>query len=109
MLISGYRAMWIVVMFDLPVKSKEQRKRATEFRKALVADGFEMMQFSVYFRPCPSDENAVVHVRRVRALLPPEGRVRILRITDKQFGRMLSFFGRKSNPVEKMPSQLGMF
>ncbi|MFC2331310.1 MAG: CRISPR-associated endonuclease Cas2, partial [Treponema sp.] len=39
--------MWIFCMFDLPTNTKPQRKRASEFRKNLLEDGFEMMQFSV--------------------------------------------------------------
>jgi len=106
---SGYKAMWVFVMFDLPVGTKLQRKRASGFRKELVRDGFQMMQFSIYFRASPSDENAAVHVRRVRRALPAEGKVRILRVTDKQFGRMFSFFGRKAVQLEEMPRQLALF
>lgn len=44
--------MWMVVMFDLPVVEKAERKAATEFRNALLDMGFEMSQFSVYMRFC---------------------------------------------------------
>lgn len=40
--------MWIVVMFDLPVVEKSERKAATEFRNTLRDMGFEMSQFSVH-------------------------------------------------------------
>ena len=79
--------MWLLVMFDPPVKTPKQRKLATGFRKSLLEDGFAMMRFSIYSRPCPSDENAAVHQERVKRWLPPEGSVRILKITDKQFER----------------------
>lgn len=109
MLVSGYRAMWILVMFDLPVKKKIQRKRATEFRKKLLKDGFTMIQLSVYLKPAPSEENAAVHLNRVRNFLPPEGQVRIMKITDKQFGRMICFQGETAHAPEKMPRQLELF
>ena len=101
--------MWVLVLFDLPVRTKPQRKRATEFRKQLLEDGFMMMQYSVYARPCPSEENAEVHVERIRRNLPPLGSVRILKVTDRQYGRMLCFDGNRPAPPEGMPRQLEFF
>ncbi len=109
MLISGYRAMWLLVLFDLPVKTKTQRKRATDFRKNLIKDGFDMVQFSVYSRPCPSEENAAVHRNRVRLFLPQEGQVRVLLFTDKQYSRMECFQGEIPVAPEAMPHQLDLF
>jgi len=83
--------MWIFVMFDLPVASSGERKAATDFRNTLLADGFTMMQFSVYIRHCPSREHAAVHIRRVEEALPPGGSVSVLQITDKQFGEIRNF------------------
>ena len=51
-MLSGYRLMWMIVMFDLPVVLKEERKAATAFRNSLLDMGFEMSQFSVYARFC---------------------------------------------------------
>ncbi|MDE7469345.1 MAG: CRISPR-associated endonuclease Cas2, partial [Desulfovibrionaceae bacterium] len=48
--VSGYRIMWILVMFDLPTVTREEQKRATEFRNSLLELGFQMMQYSVYIR-----------------------------------------------------------
>lgn len=96
-------------MFDLPVTTKPQRKAATGFRKDLLLDGFDMVQYSVYSRPCPTEENADVHVQRVKACLPQDGEVRILRFTDKQYGRMECFLSRISEPSETMPGQIEMF
>jgi len=47
-MLSGYRNMWLLVMFDLPVTQKEERKEAADFRNYLLDLGFEMAQFSVY-------------------------------------------------------------
>ena len=49
---SGYQLMWILVMFDLPVGTKEQMRAATRFREYLLDEGFEMAQFSIYARFC---------------------------------------------------------
>lgn len=101
--------MWVLVLFDLPVRTKSERKRATGFRKALLEDGFTMMQYSVYMRPCPSDENAETHRRRIRAILPVRGAVRIISITDRQFSKILCFNGKSRESAEAMPSQLEFF
>ncbi len=109
MLVTGYRAMWVLVMFDLPVDSKEARRAYTRFRHGLIENGFVMLQYSVYARPCASEENAIVHFRRVKATLPPAGQVRMLTITDKQYGRMKIYESKKRVPTEKPPEQLAFF
>lgn len=101
--------MWLLVMFDLPVKTKPQRKRAARFRADLVKGGFDMVQFSVYARACASEENADVHLNRVRSAIPREGRVRIARFTDKQYARMVCFQGRIPVRSEPVPKQLDLF
>lgn len=68
---SEYRIMWILVFFDLPTKTKRDRKRYTDFRDKLIKDGFTMFQFSIYLRHCASMENANVHIKRVKNYLPP--------------------------------------
>lgn len=101
--------MWIVVLFDLPTDTAKARKEYTQFRKQLLQDGFTMMQYSVYIRHCASDENAKVHAKRVKSSLPPDGEVRIIKITDKQFGNIEVFYGKKRVPTEQAPLQLQFF
>lgn len=101
--------MWVLTMFDLPVLTAVQRKRYANFRKKLLRDGFIMLQYSVYARPCPSEENAKVHAARVKAVLPEEGEVRVIQLTDLQFSRMEIFAGKKRQPTEKTPEQLTLF
>lgn len=101
--------MWIIVLFDLPTTTKTDRKRYAVFRKKLMTDGFSMMQYSVYMRHCASDENAQVHAERVKNNLPPDGEVRIVKITDKQFSRIEVFYGKKRKLTEKPPAQMELF
>lgn len=107
--LSGYRFMWIVAMFDLPVDTPTARRQYAQFRKALIKDGFAMMQFSVYIRHCASRENTEVHTTRVQQAVPPDGEVRILTITDVQFARMLVFWGKRRVLAPQPPSQLELF
>jgi CRISPR-associated protein Cas2 len=109
MFLSGYRCMWLVTMFDLPVDTKEARRAYAQFRKSLLKDGFSRLQFSVYVRHCASEENADVHNDRVQRCLPDDGEVRLLTITDKQFERMRVFRGKMRKPPESPPRQLELF
>lgn len=107
--INGYRAMWLFVLFDLPVLTKKQRKVAAQFRKRMLTEGFNMMQFSVYTRHCPSRESLVVHVKRVKRAVPSKGQVTILAITDKQYGRMVNIQGGAHEALGGAPAQLELF
>jgi CRISPR-associated protein Cas2 len=109
MYLTGYRCMWVLAMFDLPTDTKKARKNYARFRKMLLEDGFTQMQYSVYARHCPSKENAEVHLARIERGLPPDGEVRVLTITDKQFERMKVFWGKMRRPLEPAPCQLQLF
>lgn len=101
--------MWAMVMFDLPTDTKSARRQYALFRKTLLNNGFSQLQYSVYARPCPSKENLAVHTGRVKNAIPPEGEVRILEMTDKQFERMLVFWGKRRKMPETPPCQLELF
>ncbi|MEZ5046958.1 MAG: CRISPR-associated endonuclease Cas2 [Chitinophagaceae bacterium] len=104
-----YRIMWVLVFFDLPTETKSDRKIASDFRKRILKDGFTMFQFSIYLRHCPSRENAEVHIKRVKKILPEKGHIGIISITDKQFGDMEIYFGRKAISANPPSQQLEMF
>ncbi|WP_459558580.1 CRISPR-associated endonuclease Cas2 [Lacunimicrobium album] len=101
--------MWLMAMFDLPVKSKTDRKNYARFRNVLLDEGFDMMQLSVYARFCDSEQTADSFKNRIEKKLPPGGQVRLLAITDKQFGKMEIFHGKKKASAQSKPSQLQLF
>lgn len=107
--LSEYQIMWVMVFFDLPTDTAKNRKEAASFRKRLMNDGFTMFQFSIYMRHCASKENSEVHVKRVKSMLPPEGKVGILCITDKQFGEITIFESQQSKPPAAPGQQLELF
>jgi CRISPR-associated protein Cas2 len=107
--LNEYRILWILVLFDLPTETKKERRTAAKFRKEIMADGFAMFQFSIYLRHCSSRENSEVHIKRVKNLLPEKGHVGILSITDKQFGMMEIFYGKKEIDRPDTPQQLELF
>lgn len=101
--------MWTVVLFDLPTETKKQRRNYALFRKALLKAGFTRFQFSVYIRHALSRDHMLVHHRRVRSVLPPQGRVSILQLTDKQFGMIQVFEGDKATDAPEPTEQLYIF
>lgn len=107
--LSEYRVMWVLVFFDLPTATPRDRKAYAQFRTSLQRDGFTMFQFSVYVRHCASQENAAVHVKRVKSILPTYGKVCILCITDKQFEQIEVFYGRKTQHTPGPGFQLELF
>lgn len=106
---SEYRIMWVLCFFDLPTETKEERRRHSEFRKNLLKDGFSRFQLSIYVRHCATVENASVHIARIKAFMPPKGTVSILCITDKQFGKIEIFYGKKEQPRPPESPQLELF
>lgn len=101
--------MWVIAMFDLPTETPSARRAYARFRKDLLEDGFTMMQYSVYRRHCASMENAEVHIARMGACVPSRGEVHFLVLTDKQFGRIRTFTGKKRSSPAAAPSQLEFF
>ena len=107
--LNAYRIMWVLVFFDLPTETKKERKIYARFRKDIMADGFNMFQFSIYLRHCASRENADVHIQRVKKILPEKGHVGIMCVTDKQFGLMEIFRGKKLADLPETVQQLELF
>ncbi|HOX22523.1 MAG TPA: CRISPR-associated endonuclease Cas2, partial [Elusimicrobiales bacterium] len=87
------RFMRLLVFFDLPVQTKEERRHATQFRKFLLNDGYFMLQWSVYCRICRGEDNAQTHLNRLKGAVPAKGSIRSLQITDQQYGRMQLLLG----------------
>ena len=106
---SEYRVMWVLVLFDLPADTKKERKAYADFRKNLLRDGFTMFQFSIYIRHCASQENADMHIKRVKTVIPEYGQIGIMCITDKQFGNIELFYGKKTQKPNAPCQQLELF
>ncbi len=109
--VEKFKMGWLVVAFDLPVLTPKQRKEATGFRKFLLDDGFQMIQFSLYVRPCVSFARQQTHLDRVRQGIPPEGKVRVFYVTRAQWERAIVIYGSpaKEVPPEDMPEQIQLW
>lgn len=93
------------MVFDLPVGTKYQRRQATRFRKALLDDGFEMLQFSVYTRTCPNRDSAEKHLSRIKRVAPNSGSIRIFTITENQYSNMAIISGVKTAQETKITAK----
>lgn len=107
--LSAYRFMWLLVMFDLPVGSRAERRSATKFRNWLLDQGYEMSQFSIYVRFCVGKEQADRRVRDISRNIPGKGHVNVLSVTDRQLQVMARFDGRRRRPGTGNPEQLELF
>ncbi|MCK5556583.1 MAG: CRISPR-associated endonuclease Cas2 [Alphaproteobacteria bacterium] len=103
------RFMWLFVFFDLPVKTKPERRTATRFRNFLLKDGYMMIQFSVYARICNGRDRVDKHMRRLQPVIPEKGSVRVMQITDKQYERTKILVGTRKENEKTKTEQLVLF
>lgn len=89
------RFMRLLVFFDLPVSTRKKRKEYTEFRRFLIKSGFYMLQYSVYSRVTRNYDDAGKYKRQIERNLPPEGNVRVMIVTEKQYEGMELLLGEK--------------
>lgn len=85
--------MRMMVFFDLPVVTKAERRAYTQFRRFLLNDGYDMIQFSIYGRILNGNDAEEKHMQRLLANLPSEGSIRVLTVTEKQYASMKLLVG----------------
>lgn len=107
--LSGYRLMWMMVMFDLPVDTAENRKAASDFRDHLKDMGFIMAQYSVYMKHTAGQAECDTLTARVQERLPEGGRVYVHCLTDRQYERIVRFEKKKRLEGQKNPEQYQLF
>jgi len=97
-----YDVMRVFCFFDLPTETNGQKRSYRIFRKLLLENGFEMMQYSVYVRTCPNRVFAKKYYTRIQNQAPEEGHIRLLTVTEKQFEEMALIIGRKAEHEDKI-------
>lgn len=85
MSLSEYRSMRIILFFDLPSKTDNDKKKYREFRRFLMYDGYIMVQYSVYSRFCRNHYAVRKHINRIEKIKPKNGEIRIMTVTEKQY------------------------
>ena len=106
---SSFRFMRMIVFFDLPTDTAEDRRCYRKFRTALIKNGFVMMQESVYCKllTTPSVENSVKNM--IQKNKPEKGIVQTLTVTEKQFSRMEYIIGENKNDILDSDERLIIF
>jgi len=104
------RYMRLLVFFDLPMVTKAEKRAYQQFRKFLLNDGYDMIQWSVYGRILNGVDAEKKHLARLAENLPPEGSVRCLTVTEKQYASMRLLVGMPPFQEKKVSaSQLLLF
>lgn len=80
---------WLLVIFDLPVTTKKERRVAQVFRKNLLDKGYLMLQYSVYARCAVTFDRKERLISDLQKMNPGTGHVRCLFITDAQWGQTI--------------------
>ena len=91
--------MRIIVFFDLPTETAENKRHYREFRKFLIKRGFLMIQESVYCKLALNTKVANSVVQAIKSNKPPEGLVQMLVITEKQYARMEFVVGNANHSI----------
>lgn len=93
--------MRVIVFFDLPTLTGEDRRNYRKFRKCLICNGFIMLQESVYCKmiTSPSVEKSIDLLLKNNK--PANGLVQSLVVTENQFSKMKFISGEwKSDVVD---------
>ena len=96
------RFMRLLVFFDLPTLTKADKKAYTLFRRFLIQDGYDMIQWSVYGRITNGFDDTQIHIKRLSSNLPSEGSVRLLQVSEKQFAQMRLLVGLPKTQEKKV-------
>lgn len=103
------RPVWLLVMFDLPVKTKEQMRLASQYRNLLKDRGFDRIQLSVYCKYYLNGNSTQKDLGMLKVSVPVGGQVRVMKVSDQQWASTLMFVGPKKKKVEAPPEQLMIF
>lgn len=102
----SYRFMRMLLMFDMPTDTAEERKAYRKFRKFLLGEGFIMHQFSVYSKLLLNNSANTAMVARLKENNPKKGSITLLTVTEKQFARMLYLNGERNSGIANSDSRL---
>ncbi len=99
--LTGWSMMWIICMFDIPVRTRKEMRKATRFRNVLLDEGFVMKQFSVYIKPVKSLSAGQTVTKRLSRFIPDNSSVSFLYITDKQYLMTENYLGKNYEENEE--------
>ncbi|AXQ78460.1 CRISPR-associated endonuclease Cas2 [Streptococcus chenjunshii] len=102
----SYRYMRMLLMFDLPTDTAEERRAYRKFRKFLLSEGFIMHQFSIYSKLLLNNSANKAMIDRLQENNPKKGNITLLTVTEKQFARMIYLHGDRDTSIANTDSRL---
>lgn len=102
----SYRYMRMLLMFDMPMDTVDERKAYRKFRKFLLSEGFLMHQFSVYSKLLLNNTASNAMLARLKQNNPKKGQISLLIVTEKQFARMVYLHGDRDTSVASSDARL---
>lgn len=91
--------MRMLVFFDLPTETLQNRRDYTRFRKLLIKNGFMMLQESVYCKLALNQTVVTAMTENIRKNKPPKGIIQLLVITEKQYSKMEFIVGESGGDI----------
>ncbi|VEB82507.1 CRISPR-associated protein Cas2 [Streptococcus lutetiensis] len=98
--------MRMILMFDMPTETVEERKAYRKFSKFLLSEGFIMHQFSIYSKLLLNNSANKAMIDRLQANNPKKGNITLLTVTEKQFARMIYLNGERDMSVANSDKRL---
>lgn len=102
----SYRFMRVLVFFDLPTETAENKREYRKFRKLLIKNGFLMMQESVYCRMLLTPSAGAAILNMIRKNRPTDGIVQVMTVTEKQFTGMEYITGEHYSEIIESDERL---
>lgn len=102
----SYRYMRMILMFDMPTDTIDERRAYRKFRKFLINEGFIMHQFSVYSKLLLNGTANTAMTARLQQNNPKKGLITLLTVTEKQFARMIYLNGDKDPSLRNTDSRI---
>lgn len=91
----------------LPMVTKTAERAYVQFRRFLLNDSYDMIQWSVYARLLNGNDDHEKHLKRLIDSLSPAGSIRCMTVTEKQFAGIRLLVGMPLFQEKKVPAQLG--
>lgn len=98
--------MRLLLMFDMPTDTANDRKAYRKFRKFLLSEGFIMHQYSVYSKILLNGTASKAMIERLKQNNPKRGLITLLKVTEKQFSRMIYLSGERDESISNTDSRI---
>ncbi|MGL4768791.1 MAG: CRISPR-associated endonuclease Cas2 [Mycoplasmoidaceae bacterium] len=90
----NYNIMRIIVMYDITSDNALDNQAYNYYRKLLLKNGYIMMQYSVYSKCINSKTKFSAEIKKISQKIPKKSRIRVLFVTEKQYGDMVHLSGK---------------